>query len=256
MPTPTPHVSIEELSRLLDGELSPRERADLETRMKRDPLAVALLARMREITGRIAGAILTQPDAPAPAGTACVQEDTLLALADGRLPEAEERRIEPHILACPACLRRVLEALRTATAMRRGRFPALPDAVREDVRFRALLHVKERTPPPTVGTLVLVLNAGESVEGVFGLEAGYRMRVSLRAMDAEVARGDISVSWTEKPKGGVEFSLVERGTGRKIFRGLTDPRGEVLVKRIRAGCYDAHVPAGNLTVELRIEADT
>lgn len=178
-----------------------------------------------------------------------------MQLADRRLSPDQERDLETHMLDCPPCLRRVLETLRTSTAMRRGRFPALPDAVREDDRFRAILHLRERPPSPTLGTLILPLSKGESVQGTFGLESGYRMQVTMRPVGGEVARGDFRISWADRPKGGVEFSLMERGTGRKIFRGLTDPRGEVLVKRLHPGCYDAHVPVASLTVELNIRVD-
>ena len=125
-----PEVSIEELSRFIDGQLSAEEAATMEQRLASCAVSRRLLEGMREVHAELAAAFLEQPpqeDTPAQPG--CLDGDTLMLLAEGKLSAAGLKAAEAHAVGCPRCLRALLLEMRSHTSMKAAHWRDLPPEV-------------------------------------------------------------------------------------------------------------------------------
>jgi len=249
-----PRVTIEELSRLIDGEIPESERRDLEARIAGCPMSQALRARLEELTQAVTRALVTSPRPPLPARTeTCLPEDVLLRLADGRLSEREKETVEAHVLECERCMVLVLESLRAAVSMESGTWPDLPAEVEDHQQIRALVTVQEREPDPEEeGRMALVLGQDEAKTQTFG-SGPLSVRAALRALSARQGRLLLTVKEHLQPKAGQEIVLTNPKTKRKFFTGRTNEAGHVTVARLPAGHYVAHFPGSQLKIEIRID---
>lgn len=248
-----PLVTIEELSRWIDGELSEAERADVEARLRQCPISPKLLDRMRSITERVGAAILTEPGAEeAPRCGDCLDDETLTRLADNLLTPGMKKEVEAHVLSCERCLAMVLESLRATTTMHRGDWPDLPESVREHGSLRHLVHVQERSlGKEEISRLELILDQSQESGGRCG-SGSYLATVLLRALDERSAEFFATLKKEGQPVAGQKLVLTDKVAMRKTFDDVTDAQGRVRVPRLRAGQYDAHFPGTKLIVEVRV----
>ncbi len=251
-----PRVTIEELSRLIDGELSDAERTEIERRLAACPVSQALKQRLEQLTRAVSGAILETPPAPGDRPTdACLNETTLVRLADGRLAPAEKEAVEDHVLACERCLLLVLEHLRTAVSMQAGAWPKLPPAVEERQEIRALVNVKERDPSSEAETKLAVdLTRPARATETFG-SGDLSVDVVLRPLSTTQAHLGIAIKERLRAKKNQEVVITDAKTKRKFFTGLTNAQGHLEVRRLPAGRYIAHFAGNPLKLELVLTGD-
>lgn len=125
-----PEVSIEELSRLIDGQLSQDEETSVRQRLESCAISRRLLEGMREVHAELAAAILEHPPVEdAPRSPGCLDEDTLMLLSEGKLPAESLRAAEAHAAGCARCLRALLLEMRSQTSMKSARWRDLPPEV-------------------------------------------------------------------------------------------------------------------------------
>ena len=81
-----PKVTIEELSRLIDGELTPEERQDIEARLEACPVSQALRERLQGLTNTVSTLILAAPQMPEAARSEACLGEGVLCRPPNRLP--------------------------------------------------------------------------------------------------------------------------------------------------------------------------
>lgn len=249
----TPKVSLEELSRWIDGEVTPEERMDIERRLRACPASAAILQRLQDVTGRVATAILSAPPSPLPLeGPNCLDESLLSHLADGSLSPSERERIETHLAECRSCFRLVFETLRAEARLRKGEWPDLPSDVVASPPIQALLH---RPPPPPQeiwGELSLHL-ASESASSRLFSEGPCTVLVVMRSVE----RGKVRIECTLDEEGmrvvGRSIVVSDDATHRKLFSGKTDRQGLVRIPPLSPGRYTLHIEETRLKIALWIE---
>ncbi len=248
-----PRVTIEQLSRLLDGEVAPEERQRIEEELTANPVVQAMLERLRDLSRTVAGDILRQPSPPAEAtGPQCLGDEALLKLADNLLPPGELRVIEAHINECPRCLARVVESLRAAASMAGGHWPELPDSVKGERDVRLLVHAMKRPEDEDeLATLRYVLEEGNA----------FRTAVSGGALTAGVAIAPASrnavevmleITAASSPQVQQEVIVTDSQTHRKVAGGRANAFGRYQIKRLRPGRYNIHFPGSSLVIQLQI----
>lgn len=255
-----PRVTLEELSRLADGQATAAERRDLERRLADCPLSRALKERIDRLHRCLTEETLTSAG-PAPvlagggAGTGrCLDEDTLLALADNLLPEERRQEAEEHLLECEPCLALTLAHLRTAVRMQAGRWPELPPEVRENREIRVLVHVQER-PPANENWEVMEVSLAAATTVSRGFHSGnLNVEVTLIPLPAEDrARLECAVSRARAPRGGQVITAINADTRRKLFTGRTDAQGKFVLSPLPPGRYHLHFQGTPLKLEIVVE---
>ena len=253
----TPAVSIEELSRYLDGEVTPEEQADIETRLATCPVSQRLLERLREVTKEIGEAISEQSPVVENAPTlGCLDDDTLIRMADNQLNPAEYHRVEAHAASCTYCLRRISECVRSAVSMEVSNWKKLPAKLRSDPRLAPLKNVKPRPrkidPGDAIrGEIVCPLGMRQRLTRVFPAN-GYGLQVSIAPQRDGLANIELSAVFDGQPKAQAELLVVVSGTDTKVFRGTTSLDGRILIRRLHAGAYDIFFSAANLMVTAKM----
>ena len=99
----------EELARYLDGELPEESRLALRDHLLSCPDCRDCLKSMRKTDSFLRS---YQPS-PLTAGPDCPDEETILAYAEGRLTDRDERRISAHLNGCDYCASRAAGGLET-----------------------------------------------------------------------------------------------------------------------------------------------
>lgn len=248
-----PAISIEDLSRYLDGEVTPEEHARLAKLLGDCAMSQKVLARLREVTQTISTAIAEQapPIENAPTN-GCFDDDTLIRLADNKLNPAEQHRVEAHALGCQYCMRRVVESVRSAVSMNMATWRELPEKVRNDQRLAPLKNIKPQARKFDIADAVhaeiistMVANEKTSKDFTVG---EYVLRVTVLAQRGEFANLELLLLHHDKPKPQTEITVLVSGVETKVFRGATSLDGRILVRRLRAGAYDIYLHAANLVV--------
>ncbi len=249
-----PRVTLEELSRLLDGELPEAAGKDVQRRLAECPVSRALLSRMKGLTSSIAQAILTaSPAQDTPATAECLNESLLMRMADNRISEDEKQRIEEHIMECERCIRMVLENLRTTASMHSGKWPALPPEVGESEQVRSLINTREREPDhEDPGRISFSLDQEKAVTHTFG-SGHIAAKVILGRASGNRARVEFMFKERLQPKAAQEVVLTNAKTRRKIFTGISDTHGHLVIDRLPRGEYVAHFSDSDLKIEITIE---
>ncbi len=255
-------VAIEELSRYLDGEVTPAERADIERRLGECRLSAALLGRLRELTETVGRGILIAPPPAVEAEPAedCPDDSSLLLLADGKLAPAAKKRLEEHVAGCARCMRAVLEHLRSSVTMAGGRWPQLPPEVAARKELGGLSRAR-RASAPEDSAGEMVIDLGQDRKVVKSKQLGdHLVEVTLIPLSRDQARLELVVTLRKDPLAKQGVSLANAESGRKFYGDQTDAKGKVVVKRLPAGLYRASLDGReigfNLTVLASRKADT
>lgn len=252
-----PAVSIEELSRYIDGAVSPDEKTDIETRLAGCSVSQRLLARLQEVTREIGEAIAEEAPVVENAPTlGCLDDDTLIRLADNQLNPAERHRAEAHAASCQYCLRRICESVRSAVTMETSNWKELPERVRNDPRLSPLKSVKPRPRKIDRGDAVrgeisCVLNERQKVSKDFSV-GDYMLRVGIVPQRDGLANIELTVWQGGQTKQQTEITITVGNSDTRVFRGSTSLDGRILVRRLREGDYDIFFNAANLLVTARL----
>lgn len=259
-----PLVTIEELSRMIDGELEGSMLEDVRARMDQCPISKQLFQRMQELTSVVAGAIIEAPiNNDEPMGLDCLSDEALLALGDGRLGGDDLLDAERHAITCKRCLRRILQGARSAVTMQSDNWQELPDDIRNDPRINIVANLgakrreyvarekaKNEVELNIIGKLEYVMSAGNKAEKAFVL-APLSIVLNLKSPTSGAATLEVSAYTKDAPMSQVEF-VVNVSGGKKIFRGLTGNEGKIVVRRMYQGSFDIHIPAKHAAIQLRL----
>lgn len=240
------------LTRFVDGQLSPEEQRRAETILAERPQTAALLERLERATRAVAEAVYeARPPAAAVVGPDCLSDELLSRLADDALTPPQRRAAEAHLLSCDRCLLSVLEVVRSATSMQRGRWPELPPDVGREKVVEALVNLQEpEARDEEWQTLEFCLS--QEGETRHSLRAG-SLTVQLKATSRGSAmRLDLALRDAERGVRGRGISLSSNETGRKHLSGETDSKGRFSVSRLRPGEYTLHFFGSTLKVELHV----
>lgn len=248
-----PRVSLEMLSRLIDGQLTDAERAEVETQLASCPLSQALKDALEGLMDNVNGAMLADVAAQTDESSDCVDEETLMRAADGKLGAAEQESVETHLAGCNLCLARVLEHLRTAHKMSGRRFPALPDEIAQRDDVRALVNWQ---PAPTVeevlATLTIGLGSPETRSAT--VDAGsLSVRAHAQAESGDRCRLELEIRADLRALPGQAVVVTRKQDHRRIFTGASNNQGLVELPRVPAGHYLLYLPGQPLKIELQIE---
>ena len=254
-----PAVTIEELSRYIDGQVTPEERTDIEARLAGCPVSQRLLERLTEVTKEIGEAISEQPPVVENAPTmGCLDDDTLIRLVDNQMSQAELHRVEAHAASCNYCLRRLCECARSAMAVEVSNWKELPAAIRNDPRLAPLRHVKPRPRKVDFGDVIrgalrCDLDAHQPVSKVFTVR-DYAMTVTVQPQRDKLANLEFLITRDEAPASQTEILVTTSGTDTSVFRGSTSLDGRSMIRRMRVGAYDVFFPVANLLVTVTLTA--
>jgi len=222
--------------------------------MEACPVSAALFDRLERITQRLsAEAPAVRDPAHLPASDECIDEETLLRLADDRLGAAARRRVEEHALGCERCLLLILRHLRTTASIDAGGFPEIPAAVRERKEIRVLVHAQEReATEETLGVIHIDLATERAVtETIAG--GGLSLRLLLTPLPGARARLEARLKSGLRPEAGREVVLADERTRRKVFTGTTNRQGYCAVARLPVGAYLLHLSGRSLKARIQIE---
>lgn len=247
-----PRVSMEEVSRLVDGQLTPAERVDVEARLASCAMSRAIKLAFEQLGSRMQQALLqSAPPAPSSSAEGCIDDATLVRLADGTLPEAQSLVVEEHLLGCRHCLVLLMQNLRTARRMAERAWPEIPEeAIRANPSMRSLVNWQERPEEESWEIVRFDPSAGEAQQ-TFGA-GSLSVTVQLTPLD----RGGVSIGMVAKEHlrslAGQEVVVHDPEARRKIFSGRTDAHGRVAIRRVPEGRYQVHFSSSDLRVELVI----
>lgn len=254
-----PAVTIEELSRYIDGQVSPEERAEIESRLAGCAVSQRLLQRLTEVTREIGEAISDQPPVVENAPTmGCLDDDTLIRLVDNQMGQAELHRVEAHAASCNYCLRRLCECARSAMAVEVSNWKELPASIRNDPRLAPLRSVKPRPRKVDFGDVIrgamaCDLDLHQPASKVFNVRT-YAMTVTVSPQRDKLANIEFLITNNEEPSSQTEIIVTNSGTDTSVFRGSTSLDGRSMIRRMRSGAYDVFFPAANLLVTVTITA--
>ena len=254
-----PAVTIEELSRYIDGQVTPEERADIEARMTGCAVSQRRLQRLTEVTKEIGEAISEQPPVVENAPTmGCLDDDTLIRLVDNQMGPAELNRVEANAASCNYCLRRLCECARSAMAMEVSNWKELPAGIRNDPRLAPLRYVKPRPRKVDFGDVVrgamaCDLNQRQPVSKAFNVRS-YTLTLTVAPQRDKLANIEFLITDNEQPSSQTEIIVTDNQTAASVFRGSTSLDGRSLIRRMRSGVYDVFFPAANLLVVITITA--
>jgi len=246
-------LTIEELSRLLDGEISAEERRDIENRLATCPASQALKEAMHTLSQAFVEALLAAPLPAAAPAENCPDDETIANLIDRELSDGEKAAAEEHFSRCPRCLQAVARHLRVSLRLQAGGWPALPPQVAvEASQPRILVHAQ--TPPPSEKwqTLRIVLERQAVVSRCLSAKTLVASFILTRLDDEQVSL-ELEVKEKQRPSAGQSVIVIHRKSRRKHFSGATDARGRLEIPRLAIGAYDIHFVATGLKVELRVE---
>ncbi|GHV22513.1 hypothetical protein AGMMS49959_13460 [Planctomycetales bacterium] len=250
-------VSIEELSRYIDGEVSSDEQLDLERRLLTCPAGGQILDRLRDAMLEIGLALLEQRMLPENAPTDhCLTDDQLVRLADNALTPAELPLVETHVAACPHCTRRVLETTRAAVTVDAANWRELPENLRDDPRLAPLKNVKPKPRKMEYANIKKKKFTGRlrgNVQEEFFNANGYLLKLTIRPQIGDFANIEVLVMHGEKPRSQEEVLVTSSEQTTPIFRGSTSLDGRVLVRRLRAGVYFISLVSARLEAEIAID---
>lgn len=248
-----PLVSIEELSRYMDGQVSDEEAASIEQRLEECPLSRAMKEAFERLMNRVGIAVLTSaPAAPGNPGGDCLDESLILKVVDGSLSPVDRTSIEEHMLTCEKCLALVLQNLRTAHRMRAGRWPEIPEAVLQQTAMRSLVNTKERPPEEAWESASFTPSEMPEAACTFG-RGDIAATLVLAALPRAGAKLDITVKEHLRSLAGMEVVITDADSHRKVFTGRTNAHGRVSINRLPTGRYQIHFPSSELKIELTIE---
>ena len=245
-------LTIEELSRLLDGEISIEEQRDIENRLAACPASQALKEAMHTLSQAFVEALLTAP-LPAAPGEDCPDDETIATLIDGELSDSEKAAAEEHFSRCARCLQTVARHLRVSLRLQAGGWPTLPPQVAgEASQPRILLHAQAPSLHEKWQTLSIVLQRQAVVSRCLSAKTLVASFVLTR-LDDEQASLALEVKEKQRPCAGQSVIVIHRKSRRKHFSGATDASGRLEIPRLPIGTYDIHFAATGLKVELRVE---
>lgn len=246
-----PKVSIDELSRYLDGQVTEEERAELEERISSCPLSKALKVAFEQAMESIGSAILTaRPCTEEEQTEDCLDDSIIMRIADKNITPAEEDKIEAHILRCRCCLSRVVANLRTARRMESGNWPKLPDSVMNNSNIRQLVVTEDE--PVAEDWEEVVYNVGSKERGFVFEKQNVSVSITLKPFAAGMTSMSVSVYEKLRSKLGQEVVLVNSATHRKTFTGTTNAVGVINVNKLPAGEYQLHLVDSDTRIAVKI----
>lgn len=262
-----PKVSIELISRLIDGELSPEQTKQVELLVEQCDISRKLLQSMREFTSEFGQAVMEAPVLDDNTRTDnCLDQSTLMLLAEGTLSKAKLKEAELHAVKCPRCLKLILQETRSQVGMSRDNWKDLPDEVKADprlggIKYRKPAHKpkprpqKEPEEKPEDTSFDFECSASDKAKkSQTFINGDYSLQITSKGLRSGLTL-EIRVKRNGKPLEQSEVTISENVTARKIFRGLTaSSTGMLMVRRLHRGRYMLHLPAAAIEVNLFIES--
>lgn len=261
----TQQVSIADISRLLDGEVSAAEKLDLEARLADCALSQALFARLRSLNEAVGGATIRQGlRAVATSNTAkathptekCLSDLVLIGLADNTLSETLRGQVEAHILHCESCLSRVLADLRTAASMTANTWPQIPPALRQKMNPSPISRQSPPLTPPEEEEwqVVEISLAEENIQPVECVSGQLRVRLEAVVIDAAHVRLDLTVRDGGHARAGQVFVVINSATKQKISTNRSNSFGRLTLSRLALGSFNIYLQGTNLRLDLTLSA--
>ncbi len=238
-----PKLTIEELSRFIDNELSESELEEVSRKLTECPTSEQLLNRLRELTQQVSSSILNAAPVESKANTEeCLTEDDIIRLVEHQASPAELYQAEQHIANCRHCLLLVLQNIRTAVSMNSNNWNELPEEVRADSRISVVSRIKrpqhccEHTSEQ-IGEIRFNLNSNKTQIFQEFSKGIHTVQLIIKRVSAEIASLEITFLQENKPKTQIELTLIITPDGKQIFRGLTGQNGKTLIRRVQPNNY-------------------
>ncbi len=236
-------ISLEELSRFIDNELSDSQRLEVTKKLSTCSTSDQLLSRLRELTEQVSTNILTSVPASNNEETEdCLTEDDIIEIVEHKASPATLYQAETHIASCRRCLALVMQNIRTAVSMNANNWSPLPETIATDSRVAVISKIKrpdhciERTGEQ-IGEIRFNLRGNkQEIRQEFG-KGRYGVELILKRVDPEVASLEITFTYNKNPKSQVEIILSVTPDSKQVFRGLTGLNGKSLIRRIQPEDY-------------------
>lgn len=248
-------LSLDDLSRLLDGQCSPVEQADLEDAFQRSSSGRALLNLYKKLSADLTSGFAAESarrQAEAETEASDLDDDTLLDLANGTLSDEAHRQLEQRLETNPALFRELLGHMRASLCMAMGEWPAVPKEVTERDDLRGL---GAPPPPPEEGesvTISISLGESEREEAVVSYGKA-RLFLALTALPGRDAAGlELRLLRSGRPWPGVEVVLAEAAAHKKLATRDTLPDGTQHFRRLGDGEYDVFLPEALVQAHITI----
>ncbi len=261
-----PLVSIEELSRLIDGQLSEDEKAGILARIAQCDISKKLYDGMNELTQSLSKGIIEDGGKP-PAEvdeTQCPNEQNLMLLQENHLSPAMAKKIEAHVACCSQCLAKLMTEVRSAVSMNNANWKELPDHVITDPRLGGLAKNRKK-PVKEPKKLVNVQTqeddnlfhidfdyvVGNTCNKEFPLPTG-NLALNLKSQADSTVNAELTLRNSKGYLANSEVIVWDVKNKRKIFRGLSSSNGKIVLRRLRANIYDLQSEAMGFSLRLNI----
>ena len=238
-----PKLTLEELSRFLDNELSESQREEVLEKLSECSTSEQLLSRLRELTTQISLNILTSSPGQDYEETAeCLSEDDIIEIAEHKASTAKINQAEKHIASCKRCLLLVLQNIRTVVSMNANNWQDLPEQLATDSRISAVSKIKRPThcierAEEHMGEIRFNLAGNKSTLEQNFNKGKFSIDLILKKISTDIASIAITFSYDNKPKSQAEFTLTITPDAKQVFRGLTGQDGKTLIRRIQPEDY-------------------
>lgn len=253
-----PLLTLEELSRLIDNELSDKDKAVIERKLANCSTSEQLLNRLRELTEEVAHSILTaEYDFITDTSPECLSEDEIIDIIEHKADETTLQRIEKHLAGCRRCLLMTMQHIRTSVSMNANNWQELPEHIRKDPRLKVVSKIRRpahcvETTNEIIGELQLnLINDPVSITREFG-KWQYAAELTLSRKGQDVANLGILYTFNRKPRQQIEFILTDQSQGKSIFRGLTGTNGKILIRRLQPNKYLLGIKEIDAVIEITV----
>ncbi len=256
----SPKLTIEELSRFIDNELSESQREEISQKLAECATSEQLLTRLRELTSQVSMSILSSVPEESPVNSdECLTEEDIIEIVEHKASQAKLNKAEKHISSCRRCMLLILQNIRTAVSMNANNWLDLPEDVAADSRISVVSRIRrpdhciERTEEQ-LGEIRFNLK-GDKTELTQSFSKGkYLLELTLKKISSEVASIAINLQHNQKPKSQAELILTITPDGKQVFRGLTDQSGRSLIRRVQTEDYILSLKDINAIVAMKILA--
>ena len=256
-----PLLTLEELSRLIDNELSERDKIVIEKKLAECKTSEQLLDRLKKLTEEVARSILsTEHNFITQETPNCLSEEEIIDIIEDKASEEKLQKVEKHISSCSRCLLLMMQHIRTSVSMNANNWQELPDHIKKDSRIKVINKITRpdhciETTNEIIGELQINLkNGASSVSQEFG-KGHFAAKLTLSRKGNEVANLEIFYSFKKKPRQQIEFILTELNSGKQVFRGLTATNGKILIRRLQPNNYFLNIKDIDASIRLTISQE-
>ena len=238
-----PKLTIEELSRFIDNEMSKEQRAEVSRKLSECPTSEQLLYRLRELTSQVSLNILTSaPEHDTEDSSNCLSEDDIIAIVEHKASQAKLNQAEQHIAGCRRCLLLVLQNIRTAISMSSNNWQELPEELITDSRLQPVSRIKRpdhcvKYTNEQIGEIRFNLGGSKSELRQEFAKGPYAVQLLIKRISPEVASLELTFTHEGSPKSQSELTLTITPDQKQVFRGLTGQNGKTLIRRVQIEDY-------------------